>query len=104
MTSSARFDERSVESIRHELEVNLLSSLMLGPPIAHVRRGRQPWGKAIHPLVTYAVSGMGRVRSDYTELVPDATVTEGLAIQGEEVRQAGDEVNSGAARSISYRH
>ena len=29
MTSSARFDERSVESIRHELEVNLLSPLML---------------------------------------------------------------------------
>ena len=72
MTSSARFDERSVESIRHELEVNLLSPLMLKAADRARSQGRQPWGKAIHPLVTCAVSGMGRVRSDYTELVPDA--------------------------------
>lgn len=49
-------------------------------------------GKTIHPFVTYAVSGMGRVRDDYTELLPDTTIAEGLAVQGEEANQAGPDV------------
>jgi len=43
-------------------------------------------GKTVHPFVTYAVSRMGCVRDDYAEMLPDAIVTEGLAIRGETVR------------------
>jgi flavodoxin len=49
-------------------------------------------GKTIHPFVTYAVSRMGRVRDDYAEKLPDTTVTEGLAIQGETVRDARPDI------------
>ncbi|MFB7845003.1 flavodoxin [Microbacterium sp. NPDC056052] len=48
--------------------------------------------KTIHPFVTYAVSRLGRVRDDYAEMLPDATVTDGLAIHGETVRDAGPEI------------
>ena len=51
-------------------------------------------GKTLHPFVTFAVSGMGRVRSDYTELLADTTVTEGLAVQGEEAQQARGAVDT----------
>lgn len=45
-------------------------------------------GKAVHPFVTYAVSRMGDVRSDYRRLLPNATITQGLAVQGETVNDA----------------
>ena len=50
--------------------------------------------KTVHPFVTFAVSGMGGVRSDYLELLPDTTVTEGLAVQGEEAQLAGGDVEA----------
>lgn len=43
-------------------------------------------GKTVLPVVTYAVSQMGNVADDYTELIPDATIGRGLAIRGEEAR------------------
>lgn|GEM_PF-1349447 len=49
-------------------------------------------GKTVHPFVTYAVSRMGRVRDDYAEMLPDAIVTEGLAIEGETVRDARPDI------------
>jgi len=51
-------------------------------------------GKIIHPFVTYAVSGMGRVRDDYARLCPGSTIGEGLAIQGETATQAQPDVAS----------
>lgn len=51
-------------------------------------------GKTVHPFVTFAVSGMGRVRDDYTDLLPDTTVTDGLAVQGEEAQQARGDVDT----------
>ena len=50
--------------------------------------------KTLHPFVTYAVSGMGRVRSDYSDLLPDTTITDGLAVQGEEAQQARGDVDA----------
>ncbi|WP_454852564.1 flavodoxin [Promicromonospora soli] len=47
---------------------------------------------AIHPFVTYAVSGMGRVADEYAEMCPDSTVSDGLAVQGEEVARAEPQV------------
>jgi flavodoxin len=49
-------------------------------------------GKTIFPFVTYAVSGLGTVARDYTASCPGATIGEGLAVRGEEVRYAGEAV------------
>lgn len=51
-------------------------------------------GKTVHPFVTHAVSGMGRVRTDYVRLLPGARVSDGLAVQGEEAAQARGEVEA----------
>ena len=50
-------------------------------------------GKSVHPFVTYAVSGMGNVRDDYVQFCAGASVSEGLAVQGEEAPNAGPKVN-----------
>jgi flavodoxin len=50
-------------------------------------------GKTIQPFVTYAVSGMGTVRSDYQDMCPDSTVGDGLAIRGEEVGDAQPDID-----------
>jgi flavodoxin len=46
-------------------------------------------GKTVFPFVTYAVSGLGTTVRDYAASCPDATIGEGLAVRGEEVRDAG---------------
>ena len=61
---------------------------------ADLRRERRPRREDPAPFVTFAVSGMGRVRSDYTDLLPETTVTEGLAVQGEEAQQARGDVDT----------
>lgn len=45
-------------------------------------------GKTVLPFVTYAISGMGQVEQDYRTSLPDAQVGTGLAIRGEVVRHA----------------
>ena len=50
-------------------------------------------GKKIFPFVTYAVSGLGRTIDVYTELCPQSTIGEGLAIRGEEALQAQSDVD-----------
>jgi flavodoxin len=45
-------------------------------------------GKTIHPLTTYAMSGLGTTERDYAASCPGATIGEGLAVQGEEVSGA----------------
>lgn len=55
-------------------------------------------GKTVHPFVTYAVSGIGRVEDDYRRLCPDAILGESLAVQGEEATQARPAVEAWLAR------
>ena len=45
-------------------------------------------GTTVHPFITYAV-GKGSVFDDYADRYPDATIAEGLAIQGEKATDAG---------------
>jgi hypothetical protein len=45
-------------------------------------------GKTVHPVTTYAMSGLGPTERDYAASCPGATVTEGLAVRGEEVGDA----------------
>jgi len=49
-------------------------------------------GKTVLPVVTYAVSGLGNAPDEYADACPGATIGEGLAVRGEEVRQADDAV------------
>jgi len=51
-------------------------------------------GKTVFPFTTYAVSGLGNTVRDYTASCPGATIGEGLAVRGEEVRDAGAGVES----------
>ena len=51
-------------------------------------------GKAVLPLVTYAVSGMSGVDEFYRDALSGATVGPGLAVRGEEVRDSGAEIDA----------
>lgn len=50
-------------------------------------------GKVVLPFVTYAVSGMSGVDTDYREALPRAEVRDGLAVQGEAVSDAGSDLD-----------
>ncbi|WP_329206587.1 hypothetical protein OG257_09945 [Streptomyces sp. NBC_00683] len=51
-------------------------------------------GKTVLPVTTYAMSGLGTTERDYADSCPGATIGEGLAVRGEEVRKAGADVES----------
>jgi flavodoxin len=51
-------------------------------------------GKTIVPFATYAMSGLGTTVRDYAASCPGATIGEGLAVRGEEVREARAAVES----------
>ncbi|QJS99205.1 hypothetical protein G9272_01810 [Streptomyces asoensis] len=51
-------------------------------------------GKTVHPVTTYAMSGLGTTERDYAASCRGATLGEGLAVRGEEVREADAEVRS----------
>lgn len=78
-------------------------TVLLGSPIWNVRapmimatfvEGFDFTGKTVIPFVTYAVSGLGTTVRDYSALCPGATIGEGLAVRGEEVRDASGEVEA----------
>ncbi|WP_420543107.1 flavodoxin [Streptomyces niveus] len=48
-------------------------------------------GKTVHPVTTYAMSGLGTTERDYAWSCPGATIGEGVAIQGEKVRETDTE-------------
>jgi flavodoxin len=56
-------------------------------------------GKTIHPVTTYAMSGLGTTERDYTRSCPGATIGEGLAVRGEETRDAGPAVGAWLRRT-----
>lgn len=51
-------------------------------------------GKTVYPFVTYAVSGLGTTVRNYAASCPGATIGEGLAVRGEEVKAAGADVEA----------
>jgi len=51
-------------------------------------------GKTVFPFTTYAVSGPGTTSRDYAASCRGATIGEGLAVRGEEVRNAGAAVSA----------
>jgi flavodoxin len=78
-------------------------TVLLGSPIWNVRapmimstfvEGFDFTGKTIFPFTTHAMSGLGTTVRDYTASCPGAAIGEGLAVRGEEVRDAGAAVES----------
>jgi flavodoxin len=51
-------------------------------------------GRTVHPVTTYAMSGLGTTERDYAVSCPGATIAEGLAVRGEEVKGADTEVDA----------
>lgn len=51
-------------------------------------------GKTIHPITTHAMSGLGNTERDYARSCPGATLGQGLAVKGEEVRAAGPDLQT----------
>lgn len=83
--------------------LNGYSTILLGSPVWNVQEpmimrtfieGLDWAGKTVHPLVTYAVSGMGNVQRDYAQFLSDAVVSDGLAVQGETVRDSLPQVQA----------
>lgn len=56
-------------------------------------------GKTIYPVTTHAMSGLGTTERDYARSCPGATVGEGLAVRGEETRDAGPSVEAWLRRT-----
>ncbi|MFE5399064.1 flavodoxin [Streptomyces sp. NPDC056568] len=56
-------------------------------------------GKTVHPVTTHAMSGLGTTEDDYEAACPGATLAEGLAVRGEEVRKAGDDLDAWLRRT-----
>ncbi|HEX9086806.1 MAG TPA: flavodoxin [Arthrobacter sp.] len=51
-------------------------------------------GKTVHPVTTHAMSGLGTTERDYRRSCPGARIGEGLAVRGEEVRDAGPAIEA----------
>lgn len=78
-------------------------TILLASPIWNVRapmimttftEGIDFAGKAVHPVVTYAVSGIGSTARDYAESCPGATIRDNLAVRGEETTDARADVEA----------
>ncbi|NQD87166.1 hypothetical protein HP499_05005, partial [Paenarthrobacter sp. CM16] len=51
-------------------------------------------GKTVYPVTTHAMSGLGNTARDYEQSCTGSTIGQGLAVKGEEVRDAGAAVES----------
>lgn len=83
--------------------VEQYDTVLVGSPIWNVRapmimstfvEGLDLSGKTVLPFTTYAMSRLGNAPRDYARLLPASTIGDGLAVQGEEVREAGADVEA----------
>jgi flavodoxin len=56
-------------------------------------------GKTVLPITTYAMSGLGTTERDYRTSCPGVTIGEGLAVRGEEVRDADADIQAWLRRT-----
>ncbi|MFD9036633.1 flavodoxin [Streptomyces sp. NPDC059567] len=78
-------------------------TILLGSPIWNVRppmimktftEALNFRGKTVIPFTTHAMSGLGTAERDYAASCTGATLAQGLAVRGEEVREAGNDVRA----------
>ena len=55
--------------------------------------------KTVHPVTTYAMSGLGTTPEDYARECKGARIGTGLAVRGEEARSAGADVDAWLRRA-----
>jgi flavodoxin len=76
-------------------------TVLLGSPVWSSAAPRIMWsfleavdlsGKTLLPFVTHAVSGLNRIPEAYGDALPDTTIGDGLAIQGETAGEARPQV------------
>ncbi|MFJ4075498.1 MULTISPECIES: flavodoxin [unclassified Curtobacterium] len=103
--NSTEQDDDARPEIASELpDLRAYDTVLLGSPIWNVQppmimatfvEAVDLSGKRLLPVVTYAVSGLGSTESFYRDLDTGATLGEGLAVRGEDVREraAGDDVD-----------
>ncbi|MEX5632701.1 flavodoxin [Parafrankia sp. FMc2] len=86
--------------------------VLLGSPIWNARPPMIMWtftealdftGRTVHPVVTYAVSGLGRAADDYGRACRGATIGDGLAALGETVTDADQQVATWLTRTGLHR-
>jgi flavodoxin len=56
-------------------------------------------GKTVHPVTTYAMSGLGTTPDDYARECRGARLAAGLAVRGEQARSAGADVEAWLLRT-----
>ena len=56
-------------------------------------------GKTVHPITTYAMSGLGTTPEDYARDCRGARIATGLAIRGEQARSADADVDAWLRRA-----
>ena len=56
-------------------------------------------GKTVHPITTYAMSGLGTTPEDYARDCRGARIATGLAVRGEQARSAGADVDAWLRRT-----
>jgi flavodoxin len=56
-------------------------------------------GKTVHPITTYAMSGLGTTPQDYARDCRGARISTGLAVRGEKARSAGADVDAWLRRT-----
>jgi hypothetical protein len=56
-------------------------------------------GKTVHPVTTYAMSGLGTTERDYAASCPGATIGDGLAVRGEQVTDAVPDIDAWLRRT-----
>ncbi|HEX8105768.1 MAG TPA: flavodoxin [Solirubrobacteraceae bacterium] len=56
-------------------------------------------GKTLLPLTTYAMSGLGSAPREYAQRCRGARIGQGLAVRGEEVRSADDDIEAWLAQA-----
>ncbi|WP_405771401.1 hypothetical protein OG539_41275 [Actinacidiphila glaucinigra] len=83
-------------------------TILLGSPIWNVRAPMImttfteafDWRrKTVHPVTTYAMSGLGTTERDYAASCPGATIAEGLAVRGEQVEGADSDIEAWLQRA-----
>jgi hypothetical protein len=56
-------------------------------------------GKTVHPITTYAMSGLGTTTEDYARDCRGARIATGLAVRGEQARSADADVDAWLRRA-----
>ena len=64
----------------------------IAPPVMTFLSEHDLSGKTIVPFITHAGSGLGRSATDIAKLAPQATMRDGLALLGKDVKSSQDQV------------